>query len=189
MEEKKMLLIVDCQNSFINGEMAVEGAEEKMIALAKYIRKNKYDIIIMTADWHPVNHSSFKMWPPHCIQHTVGAAIYPEVFNAATETCNNVRVLTKGDVSSKEEYSLMDNYLSSKSFMRYVDSNNIKTIDVCGLVNEYCVLSTVKDLTEKYNQGDKLCILVDYVAAIKDENVLLNYIDEKGLKYQYELKH
>ena len=64
-----MLMIIDPQIDFISGEMAVEGAKEKMDALIRYIEKmdGKYACKAVTLDWHPFNHCSFEenggQWP------------------------------------------------------------------------------------------------------------------------------
>lgn len=186
----KILLIIDAQYDFINGSLAVNGAEDKMIKLAEYIKSEgkNYDCIIMTADWHPSNHCSFieynGEWPKHCVQYTAGAAIYQPIIDAIDNSkCNSI-VLEKGTTSNKEEYSVMDNYFSSKSLIRLIDSYSVEQIDVCGIANEYCVFNTVKDLNEKYNLGSKLNILINFVAAIKDESVLINYANNNNLKIE-----
>ena len=75
---KQLLLIVDPQNDFINGSLAVAEAEAKMQALASYIATNaeRYQAIFVTMDSHPANHCSFAdnggIWPPHCVLHTPG---------------------------------------------------------------------------------------------------------------------
>ena len=75
---KQLLLIVDPQNDFINGSLAVSEAEAKMKALASYIATNaeRYQAIFVTMDSHPANHCSFAdnggIWPPHCVLHTYG---------------------------------------------------------------------------------------------------------------------
>ena len=45
---KSILLIVDPQNDFITGTLAVEGAKEKMMKLANYINSEhpSYDYIV-----------------------------------------------------------------------------------------------------------------------------------------------
>lgn len=183
----KMLLIVDPQYDFLEGgSLGVNGATEKMDKLTEHIEQNEYDIIVFTCDWHPINHSSFKTngngtWPVHCVQHTHGAAIYQPLFNAAINNCKNVRVLTKGDIPSTEEYSIMANYLSGKAFLRYVAANGIKEINVCGIANEFCVKNTVKDIVES-GLKDKLNVMFDFIAAINDESVLKNYVAENALK-------
>lgn len=55
---KQLLLIVDPQNDFIDGTLAVAEAEAKMKALAAYIKENagRYQAIFVTQDSHPENH-------------------------------------------------------------------------------------------------------------------------------------
>lgn len=186
----KILLIIDAQYDFINGKLAVAGAENRMVQLADYIQKYGYEYkcIIMTADWHPQEHCSFVEnhgeWPKHCVQHTSGAAIFQPIIDAIDNIKGNSMILEKGNISSKEEYSILENYFSSKKLLRYLASNDINQIDICGIANEYCVLNTVKDFTEKYNLGDKLKILINFVAAIKDESVLINYANNNNLKIE-----
>lgn len=42
---KNILLIVDPQNDFITGSLAVEGAKERMMKLASYIEQHNYDYV------------------------------------------------------------------------------------------------------------------------------------------------
>lgn len=188
MEENKnkILLVIDAQYDFINGSLAVNGAEEKMSKLANFINKNgsKYKMVILTADWHPVDHMSFivngGIWPTHCVQHTVGAAIYQPIIEASFNNTSTI-VLTKGDINTVEEYSIMDNYYSSKKVLYHLDKDDVERIDVCGIANEYCVLETVKSLNEKFKLGEKLNILSEFVAQI-GEDKLSSYANEKNIK-------
>lgn len=67
---KRMLLIVDPQNDFITGSLAVPGAKTKMMRLADF-NLQQYDLICVTLDSHPEDHCSFEInggiWPKHCI--------------------------------------------------------------------------------------------------------------------------
>lgn len=182
---KKILLAIDCQMDFLEGgSLGVNGATSKMDALVEHINNSEYDMVVFTADWHPSNHISFVenggIWPKHCVQHTHGASIYQPLLEITDKKNIPYRVLTKGDITNKEEYSVMDNYHSSMSFLRIAE--NIEQIDVCGIANEYCCLNTVKDLVEKHNLKAKLNVLFDFIAAIEDESVLMNYVAENGLK-------
>ena len=58
----KILLIVDPQVDFISGSLAVEGAKEKMDALASALQNGEIDCdyVMVTKDFHPSNHCSFK---------------------------------------------------------------------------------------------------------------------------------
>ena len=82
-------MIVDPQVDFVSGTLPVPGAEKAMAELALYIKErgNDYSVIVITADSHPYNHSSFREcggeWQRHCVSDSIGAAIYPDVFDAA----------------------------------------------------------------------------------------------------------
>ena len=90
---KNVLLIVDPQNDFITGSLAVEGAKEKMMYLSDYINSVEYDYIFITMDTHPENHMSFKenggIWPKHCVAGTNGWCI-PEYLSNALKDASSV---------------------------------------------------------------------------------------------------
>lgn len=83
----KILLIVDPQVDFISGSLAVEGAKEKMDALASALQNGEIDCdyVMVTKDFHPSNHCSFKenggQWPPHCVKGTTGSCIYAPLWS------------------------------------------------------------------------------------------------------------
>ena len=76
----KALIIVDMQNDFISGALAVPRASEIVgpiqdYAFEKYSKENY--TILLTRDLHPKYHCSFVAhgghWPPHCVVGTIGA--------------------------------------------------------------------------------------------------------------------
>ena len=75
----------------------------------------------MTADYHPYEHSSFKVndgiWPVHCVQHTHGASIYQPVFEAVKNQYPEAVVLTKGEDIAVDKYSIMANKASAKKLL------------------------------------------------------------------------
>lgn len=83
----KILLIVDPQVDFISGSLAVEGAKEKMDALASALQNGEIDCdyVMVTKDFHPSNHCSFKenggQWPPHCVKGTAGSCVYAPLWS------------------------------------------------------------------------------------------------------------
>lgn len=147
----KMLLIIDCQYDFINGSLAVNGAEETMDKLAVYIRENasNYNSIIATADWHPHTHCSFKenggIWPSHCVQHTKGAAIYQPIIDALNSSKTNYSIVTKGLDEDHEEYSIFKNTDSLTAILGACTAFDITEITVVGIAYDYCVADSVKD--------------------------------------------
>lgn len=185
---KNILLIVDPQNDFITGTLAVEGAKEKMMMLAEYIKNKgyKYDYICVTLDSHPEDHCSYKenggIWPKHCVIYTNGWNT-PEYLDDSLMHFSNwsgrsVSYYHKGTEIKSEEYSIFDNdrdgitlYNQIKELARQEDV----WIDVCGIAGDYCVLETIKGL-RKF-MGDKyINVLTEYTASIDGGEKLINYL-------------
>lgn len=149
--DNKMLLIVDPQIDFITGSLPVPGAEDAMDALAEYIRTNHadYRYIVVTADRHPMRHISFRLeggeWPPHCVEDTVGAAVWPPIMNLLTEIPDKVIVLHKGEDAMREEYSIFKNSVATERILGLIESGSIGLTDICGLSGDVCVSDTVCD--------------------------------------------
>ncbi|MCM1520766.1 MAG: isochorismatase family protein [Lachnoclostridium sp.] len=156
---KKLLLIVDPQMDFIIGSLPVPGAVEAMDSLAAYISKRdgKYIHKIITADSHPYDHCSFEecggKWPRHCVHDTLGAAIWPGVFDAAYRTSGDVTLLHKGEYRLTEEYSIFKNPDASRRIDNIIRENHIERIDICGLAGDVCVRDTLRDGIALYGEG------------------------------------
>ena len=153
---KRLLLIIDPQMDFINGTLPVPDASERMDLLAEYIRQSDgiYAQKVITTDWHPFDHCSFKgnggEWVMHCVQNTVGAAIYPALVEPLYTTKGEVEVLRKGDRKETEEYSIFKNKESSARLDFLIHNLHIEKIDLCGIAGDVCVPNTLKDGIEKY---------------------------------------
>ena len=67
------LIVVDVQNDFVSGTLAVPGAKDIIENVNAHIAAadNKDAPIFFTKDWHMPKHPSFKEqggpWPPHCV--------------------------------------------------------------------------------------------------------------------------
>lgn len=185
---KKLLLLVDVQYDFINGSLAVSGAPAVMDSLAAYIAEQPagtFSQIVMTADFHPYNHSSFKdnggMWPVHCVAYSHGASIYQPVFEAVNKQIPCSPVLTKGDNVSVDEYSIMANAASAKKLLRIIEENGIQEIYVAGLCGDYCVGNSIKDLVQA-GHGEKIRVLTRFIGNIDDGTTLRNIIKDNNLQ-------
>lgn len=187
---KHILLIVDPQNDFITGSLAVEGAKEKMMKLANYIISDahpSYDYVCVTLDTHPEDHCSFKenggIWPKHCVFETNGWDMPEYLGTALLNTLASVSCYHKGTEVDSEEYSIFDNdrdgftlYNQIKELARQEDVY----IDVCGIAGDYCVLETIKGL-RKF-MGDKyIKVLTEYTASIDGGEKLMNYLDNNEM--------
>lgn len=174
---KRLLLIVDPQIDFINGSLPVPGSAEALNALSEYIEQQDgvYDCKVITADWHPYHHCSFKEnggeWPVHCVQNSIGAALFPALFKPLYTTQGSVTILYKGILEDTEEYSIFSNPASSQKLQSIIKERHIGKIDICGLAGDVCVLNTLKDGIRIY--GPKLFHVLEEYTASLDGGILL----------------
>ena len=147
----KILFIIDPQNDFINGTLAVGGAVHAMDELADYVATHaeEYAAIIVTSDAHPADHCSFKPnggpWPVHCIAKSDGAHIWYPLQQAIDDSHKPVIFLAKGERRDVEEYSVYGAPGALETITRLIESHNVDEADICGIAGDVCVLSTLKD--------------------------------------------
>src|SRR5436190_14689616 len=76
-KETTALLVIDVQNDFMEGgSLAITNASHILPAVNERIASGDYAMIVATQDMHPENHSSFGIWPVHCVQYTRGAVLH-----------------------------------------------------------------------------------------------------------------
>ena len=128
---RKLLVVVDFQNDFIDGALGFEGAlsiKEHIIEKIKDYRKNQYDIIF-TKDTHHhdyLNTEEGKNLPVlHCVEGSFGHEIQQDVLEYKEPTD---KTFVKFSFPSLE----LGNYLVDKDY---------DVIELCGLVSNICVLS------------------------------------------------
>lgn len=170
----KMLLEIDQEEDFLDGgKLGVNGARKIADSHVEYVAQNggKYALIVATVDFHSPDHCSFKenggQWPAHCIQHSVGAAIYEPLLMTIHKKSVFFEILTKGTDDNHEEYSIFKNEKSCAKLIELVKKFNIEEIDVAGIALNYCVLDTVKDGLRML-PNVKFRILKDFCPAIPD---------------------
>ena len=186
----RLLLIVDPQIDFISGSLAVNGAAKAMDALADYLYKKDelYQYKIVTNDWHPLNHCSFQRnggsWPVHCVQYSIGAAIYPKLLEPLFNINSTTKVLTKGNNPRIEEYSIFKNRSSANYINRIINMKQIEQIDLCGIAGDFCVLDTLKDGIKFYGK-DMFNVLMPYVISIDNGKTLNEFVKNNSIKVTY----
>ena len=179
---QKVLLIIDLQNDFISGSLAIDKAEsivKPIINLSK-----KYDFILASKDCHPIDHKSFNnfggQWPVHCIKNTWGSD-FP---NIVIENINFDLVILKGQNKNYESYSaFLDEKGNKSSLETFLKNNNIKFVDIVGLALDYCIYYTAIDLI-KHNFH--INILSEYCRFINKEDWQIKYkkLKNKGVFFK-----
>ena len=185
---KNILLIVDPQNDFISGTLAVPKASEKMLELTSYLKEkgHNYDYICITLDSHAINHCSFNtnggIWPEHCIRYELGWHL-PKYLTDVLNTYAHVKYYHKGTDIKNEEYSIFNNKQDGqilKNFLLDLSKKDQVFIDVCGIAGDYCVLETLKGLLE-FIPSQYIFVLNEFIASIDGGNSLNTYITNKNI--------
>ena len=176
-KEKRLLLIVDPQIDFITGTLPVPEAVPAMDALAEYVTEcvDEYSLICVTCDRHPFRHSSFSdfggQWPSHCVESSVGAAVWPQLMKALEKHSDSVRFLYKGESLDKDEYSIFQSSKGAADMNNFIKVFSIDEIDICGLAGDVCVANTIRDALCLY-PDIRFRILTDYTASLDGGAIL-----------------
>lgn len=183
---KKILLIIDPQDDFISGSLAVNGARQAIDALTSHLLSESevFDYVIITSDSHPHSHCSFTrnggIWPDHCVIGTPGwgldARLAAAISLLYTSKC---RIVDKGMNPDVEEYSVLSNPDNEKELLPIL--KEASEVHICGIAGDFCVAETIKDLI-KLDLLDRLVIRKDYIASTDSGNALNELISDFGIK-------
>ena len=130
---KKMLLVIDVQNDFVDGSLGTEEAQAMLPRLLEKVQENKGEIIY-TKDTHPDNYletQEGKNLPvSHCIRGTAGWELVPELQKLQEERGSKVY----------EKPTFGSTALVHDLRRRY-EEGEIDTIEIVGLCTDICVIS------------------------------------------------
>jgi nicotinamidase-related amidase len=126
---KKLLIVVDYQNDFINGSLGFEGADSIYPFIKEKIQEyEKSGTIIFLKDTHLPNYLDTmegKHLPiEHCIYDTEGWLMYGDL----EEISKKHRVFTK-------------NTFGSTDLFKFLLENSFDYIELVGLVSNICIIS------------------------------------------------
>jgi nicotinamidase/pyrazinamidase len=95
---------------------------------------------VATRDWHPADHGSFVEqggpWPPHCVQGSQGADLFPALERASVDV-----VIDKGQDPGTEGYSGFE----ATNLAELLRGRGIDEVTIVGLATDYCVKNTALD--------------------------------------------
>ena len=192
----KVLIVVDPQNDFVHtqGKLSIANAGDVIDNINKLLISPKFDMKIITQDWHPQNHMSFAythgkevftlnekmpagdgytvidqmMWPNHCVANSWGAQIYKTINQYYVDM-----IIRKGVNIDRENYSFLeyvvgggvDNFATTEYY------NMFRTLQaeyfICGYATDYCVKQTAYSIR---NHLDKeVTIITDAVKGVNEE--------------------
>jgi nicotinamidase/pyrazinamidase len=127
----------------------------------------KFDTVILTQDWHPLDHCSFKKqggpWPIHCPAGEIGAQIHSDFPDRLVTL-----YFRKGTELNVDSYSgFRDNAGKKTGLAGYLRERGIKRIFVCGLARDFCVKATAIDGAAL---GFEVYVLDDLTRAVFPES-------------------
>lgn len=160
----KALILVDLQVDFLPGGALPVPRGDQVIPLANRIQQ-RFQLVVATQDWHPANHGSFAanhpgkapgevidlngaqqtLWPVHCVEDTVGAALAPNL-----DTDRVRKIIRKGTEPEIDSYSgFFDNgHRKATGLDLYLKQAGVTETYVLGLATDYCVKFTALDSVE-----------------------------------------
>lgn len=134
MKNKRLLIVVDFQNDFVNGSLGFSGAEELYPKILQ--RVNEYnqngDYVVFTMDTHEEDYLKTiegKHLPvEHCISGTEGHEIYGYELRALAEDKNTTKIF-------KEKFGTLQIVKLKEKFP------DIGQVELCGIDTNICILS------------------------------------------------
>ena len=169
MSNVRILTIMDMQNDFTeNGAMPINGVSSIIPVINELIESDEYDLIIMTQDWHPVNHISFAkthdkntfdkitvinedtgdeesmtLWNRHCVARTYGAKIIESLIKK-----DDFVTVYKG-VSADDEGNSGFTDIHKEAIDKARLHKETLTLNFVGIATDYSIYHTAKD-TARY---------------------------------------
>lgn len=155
------LLIADIQNDFLpGGALGIAGGDQILPALLGYLARFQVAglPIVLSRDWHPTDHCSFKAqggpWPVHCVAGSTGA-LPPPSFPIPPQAV----IIHKATAREREAYSAFQD----TGLDRELRARGVRRLFVGGLATDYCVLNSVKD---GLALGYAVYLLMDGICAV-----------------------
>ena len=150
-----LLLIIDVQNDFCPGGALAVAEGDATVAVINRLSQ-RFGHVAVTQDWHPSGHSSFAtshpgsspfetmampygpqtLWPDHCVQGTLGAALHPQLSIERAEL-----IIRKGFRPEIDSYSAFfeNDQRTPTGLAGYLRERGLKKIFLVGLATDYCV--------------------------------------------------
>lgn len=173
------LLMIDVQNDFCPGGALAVADGNAVIPVINRLQE-RFDLRVLTQDWHPSDHTSFAdnhagaapysvtempygpqvLWPTHCVQGTRGAEFHEEL-----QTIGAAVVIRKGFRSEIDSYSAFfeNDHKTPTGLNGYLRDQGVETVTIAGLATDFCVKFSALDAAKL---GFKVTVVEDGCRAI-----------------------
>lgn len=178
MQNHCALLVIDVQNGFIDGNLAVANSVQIIPVINRLIAK--FDNVILSQDYHPADHISFYqnhahknpfdtielaygeqvLWNSHCVQGTTDAD-----FHADLQATKAQLIIRKGYHAHIDSYSafMEADRRTMTGLAGYLNERGISHVYVVGIATDFCVAWTAIDAV---NLGFDCTVITDATAPI-----------------------
>ena len=162
-DSQPILFIVDLQRDF-SGDQPLAVAEA--IQVAEESRQLVNDAlaagfaVVVTRDWHPDDHTSFKTWPRHCVVDSDGAEFIEQFqFESIKDKVQLANIGADNTIPDYNPYCdpALDDFMSLRAPTE---------IYVAGIALEYCILATC--LASKV-YSNRVVALESYIRSAKTD--------------------
>lgn len=171
---RRALIVVDVQNDFCEGSLAVSGGADVAAAITELIGQtggSGYQHVVATRDHHIAPGGHFadnpdfaRSWPAHCVAGTEGVGFHP----------NFAPVVASGAIDAVFDKGA---YAAAYSGFEGADENGVKLadwlrarqvgeVDVVGIATDHCVRATAVDAAR---EGFRTQVLLDLTAGVAAE--------------------
>jgi nicotinamidase/pyrazinamidase len=158
LKSSDVLIVVDVQNDFISGSLAIPGADGVVPVLNRLAAR--FEHVIVTQDWHPPGHISFAsthrgkqhgdtvetsygsqtLFHDHCLQGAPGAELAPGLAMSKAEL-----IIRKGHRVDVDSYSaFFENDQTTTGLAAYLRARGIERVFCAGLALFGCVKATAE---------------------------------------------
>lgn len=182
------LIVVDVQNDFITGTMAVANASTVIKPINEFAKR--FETVVLTQDYHLPTHISFAqthnlaelsvidvpygqqvLWAVHCVQGEWGAKLSDEL--AINHAQLIIRKGCRVDVDSYSAFLEADG--TPTGLDGYLRQLGVEQVVVVGIATDFCVAWTAMDAVKL---GYDCTVLTDLSAAIDANGSLENAISQ-----------
>ncbi|NCT92334.1 isochorismatase family protein [Cellulomonas sp. APG4] len=172
-DERRALLVVDVQPTFCEGgALPVTGGNAVAEAIAAWARdeRERYSLVVTTQDWHvdpgrhfatpPEEPDFVDTWPPHGVAGSAEAELHPALADLAPDAS-----VKKGAYAAA--YSGFEGVdEDGRTLAAILRDAGVTDVDVVGLAESHCVMSTTLDAV---TEGLRARVLTDLTAPVTPE--------------------